>query len=252
MENQRENKRDIALRIIASYLNTTAQDIDINKTFDENGGDSIILLSVVKELKKLNFKSSIEFFEPPNTLQDVLNYITGCDKAHMNSEGNDLRILPFADVGLQEKHALLDMCCRSFSEKNILSSCGISVQDILPYVHSLVEEDMKHPLSVVIYDAVSKKYVGGAFLHTYAADDFVFSEKLYPIRDVLTLLETPHELKEEKKDILYIAMRYAEPNLPSTTHVETFHMLARKTYEIARKNNYRAIVSAAAHLVTQV
>ena len=253
MENQRESERDIILRIIASSLNTTAKNIDVRKTFDENGGDSIILLSVIKELKKFNFTSSIELFEPPNTVQDALNYLVGSDKKYKKPEGNNMKVSFFADLHQQEKEKLLDMCCRSFSEKNILfSTYGVSVQDILPYLHSLADEDAKHPLSLAVYDAALKKYVGGAFLHNYAAEDFIFAEKMYPIRDILTLLETPHELKEEKKDILYLAMRYAEPDLPSTTHLETFHLLARELYETAKKNNYRAIVSVAAHPVTQV
>ena len=253
MENQRESKSDIALRVIASSLNTTAQNIDVRKTFDENGGDSIVLLSVIKELKKFHFASSIELFEPHNTLLDALNYLVGINKTYKKSEGNNLKVSSFADLHQQEKEKLLDMCCRSFSEKNILfSTYGVSVQDILPYIRSLADEDVKHPLSLAVYDAASKKYVGGAFLHNYAAEDFVFAEKMYPMRDVLTFLETPHELKEEKKDVLYVAMCYAETDLPSTIHLETFHLLAREINDIAKKNNYRAIVSVAAHIVTQV
>ena len=251
MDNQCKSKIDIVLSVISSYLNTSVQNIDVTKTFDESGGNSIILLSIIKELKKFNLKSSIELFEPPNTLQDILNYINEGNKVGQKSENNNLKIFRFADI--QEKEILLDMCCRSFAEKNYLfSSYGIRARDVLSYLHSLAAEDLKHPLSLVVYDAAAKKYVGGVFLYNYATEDFVFSEKMHPVRDIITLLATPHELKEAKEDILYVSMCYAETDLPSTTHLETFHLLVKEIYETAKKNKYRAIVSITAHLVTEV
>ena len=251
MDNQCKSKIDLALSIISTYLNTSVQNIDVTKTFDENGGDSIILLSIVKELKKFNLECPIELFESPNTLQDLFTHIKESNEAGQKSEKSNLKVYRYADI--QEKELLLDMCSRSFAEKNYLfTSYGISARDLLSYLRSLAAEDLKHPLSLVVYDTLAKKYVGGVFLHNYAAEDFVFSEKMYPIRDIITLLETPHELKEAKENILYVAMCYAEPESPSTTHLETFYLLVKEIYETAKKNKYRAIVSATSHLVTEV
>ena len=156
------SKDTTVLHVIANNLNTSIQHIDVTKSFDENGGDSIILLSLMKELKERYGECSIEFFEPPNNIQDLVNYING--KRAKKFKGSNMKIVRFADV--ENKDDLINMCCRSFTEKNVLcSSIGIRVEDMLPHVQELADEDAKHTLSLAVYDTLSKNYVGGAFLH---------------------------------------------------------------------------------------
>ena len=249
MAKQEASNYNTVLRVIANNLNTSVQNIDVTKSFDENGGNSTALLSVIKELNDLNKECDITLFEPPHSLQDLLNFIYGTRAKHIN--GNNIKVMRFADV--ENKDNLINMCCRSFTEKNDLcSSIGIRIEDMLPHIQELADEDTKHPLSLAVYDTCSMNYVGGAFLHNYAAENFTYTEKMHPIRNLFEYLETPHLIQAEKKDILHLAMCYAEPNVSSTRHLEVFQLLGTETCKIAKRHNFHAIASVAAHVVTQV
>ena len=106
-------------------------------------------MSVIKELRQLNFQGFItELFEPPHTLQDLLDYMDNkkADKVKADNSCN-LKIVRFAEA--ENKEELIDMYCLSFAEKNILfSSCNILAEDILPLVQGLIEEDAKFPVVV--------------------------------------------------------------------------------------------------------
>ena len=245
MENR--HLANTVLRILAQHLNIPVQNIDVTKSFDENGGDSIILMSVIKELRQLNLQGSItELFEPPNTLQDLLDYMDSEKASKVRADNScNLKIKRFADA--ENKEELIDMYCRSFAEKNILfSSCNILAEDILPYVLSIIEEDAKYLLSFVVYDTLSGRFTGGAFLFSQAAsENVVCPEKMYPIRDLNSSLTSPHVLSTEKKNILYLKAFYAEPSLPSAINLETFRLLAKQSYLIAEESNLQAIATVA-------
>ena len=84
------------------------------------------------------------------------------DKVKVDNSCN-LKIVRFADA--ENKEELIDMYCRSFAEKNILfSSCNILAEDILPFVQGLIEEDAKYLLSFAVYNTLSCRSTGGAFL----------------------------------------------------------------------------------------
>ena len=243
----KEIKTETVLDILAKQLDIPVQTIEVSKTFEENGGNSIILLLIIRELQQLNLDAPIELFQSPNSLQDLLNFIT--DRATEQLKKNKLRVERFADI--DQKDALINMCCRCFTETNpYYLACDIRIPTLLPFVQNLADEDSKNPLSLVVYDEDTKQYVGGAFLCNYAAGlNFAVGD---PLREVVLYLSNPHQLQCEKDKFLCIALGYAEAAMSAGLHVEIFRLLFQEIVNIAKNNNFAGIVSLTAHLFTQV
>ena len=102
------------MQVLARNLNQQVSSIDLTKSFDDNGGDSIALMSTVKDLRQMNWMVSLDLFEPPNSLQDIIQYVENCKQ----QAAERLKIERFANV--HDKDELIDMCSRSFAELNII------------------------------------------------------------------------------------------------------------------------------------
>lgn len=238
---------ETVLEIIAKHLAIPVENLKVNRTFDQNGGNSVKLLSIIKELKQLDLEIPVELFQRPKTLNDLLNHIGNCSVKQFKR--NNLTIRRFSESN--QKDVLIDMFCRSFNEKNPYALAYSNPKFFSSYAQCLVDEDTKRPFSLVAYDEDSKQYVGGAFLHNYATEFDIKIEE--PMLEVFNFLENPHQLKGEKIQFLYIAVAFAEPALMSSgIHLEIFRLIQPEIMKIAKDNNFVGVVAVTAHIFTQV
>ncbi len=148
------------LQVLARNLNQQVSNIDLMKSFDDNGGDSIALMSTVKDLRQMNWVISLDLFEPPNSLLDIIQCVENCKQ----KAAERLKIERFANV--RDKDELIDMCSRSFAERIILERLlKIKASDLHVVCKSAADIDSKRSLSLVVFDINLKRYVGGAFIY---------------------------------------------------------------------------------------
>ena len=235
------------MAILARNLDQQVLSIDLTKSFDDNGGDSIMLMSTMTDLKKMNWMVPLNLFEPPHILQDVAQHID--DSSNQQATAN-FKIERFADV--QDKDELIDMCNRCFAERSVLEPLVNANAPDLLLSKSAADIDQKRSLSLVVFDTKAKRYIGGAFVHDFIENDYRFSEAIKPVIEIIEDLKNPFQQESDTSNLLYISMRYAEPNLSAAMHIEIFQQLMTAVIDVAKKNNFRGIVSVSTSPVTAV
>ena len=235
------------MQVLARNLNQQVSSIDLTKSFDDNGGDSIALMSTVKDLRQMNWMVSLDLFEPPNSLQDIIQYIENCKQ----QAAERLTIERFANV--RDKDELIDMCSRSFAERNILERLlKITASDLHVVSKSVADMDSKRSLSLVVFDTNLKRYVGGAFVHDFMEDDHNILSVIAPIAEIVDYVKKSFQQESNTNNLLYIALRFAEPNLSAAIHVEIFQLLMVAIMNVAKENNFCGVVSISTSPVTAV
>jgi acyl carrier protein len=137
MSTMSRESADVTLQLIADHLNISMTSLDVSRTYEELGGDSVTLLRLINSLKSKSIPIPIPVFNSPNTIQDVLTYVQRKDQptSHEHDLGLDhqqhqhpsvYRIEPYADVA--DKEHLINMCCRSFITNNLVDIAGRCVQ----------------------------------------------------------------------------------------------------------------------------
>ena len=235
------------MQVLARNLNQQVSSIDLTKSFDDNGGDSIALMSTVKDLRQMNWMVSLDLFESPNSLQDIIQYVENCKQ----QAAERLKIERFANV--RDKDELIDMCSRSFAERNILEGLlETTASDLHVESKSVADLDSKRSLSLVVFDTNLKRYVGGAFMHDFMENDYKTPKVIAPITEIVDYLKKSFQQESDTNNLLYIALRFAEPNLSAAIHVEIFQLLMVAIMNVAKENNFRGVVSVTINPVTAV
>jgi acyl carrier protein len=262
---------DVTLQLIADHLNISVTSLDVNRTYEELGGDSVTLLRLINSLKSKSIPIPIPVFNSPNTIQDVITYAQrennptshehDLDLDHQQQQRqhrhpNVYRIEPYADVA--DKEHLISMCCRSFLTNNLLASlAGVSSEEFTAYVRNYHDADTRRPLSIAVYDTTRGEYVGGSFLCSFTQDhpQGPTSKALLALQHVVENLEDPYKRligEDSASSLLYTALMYAEPSLSPSEHLAIFHRAHSEVIDIARRSGFRGVVATQAHYVTQV
>ena len=188
-------------------------------------------------------------FEWPHTLQDVVRYL---DNNFHDYEAARLKIERFADV--HDKIKLIDMCSRSFVEKSVLERLlNITVNDYSSFNVTLAENDKKRLLSVAVYDTITERYVGGAFLSDCTERNYNWSDALQPIAEIIDYVEKSFRDKvKEENQLLYVDMLFADPDLSAAIHLEIMQLLLTAVTDVAKGNNYLGIATLATNSVSAV
>lgn len=269
MSTMSRQSADFTLQLIADHLNISMTSLDVSRTYEELGGDSVTLLRLINSLKSKSIAIPIPVFNTPNTIQDVLSYVQRKDQPtshehdlgldhqqHQNQHLSVYRIELYADVA--NKEHLINMCCRSFLTSSLLDVlAGMSNDDLTAYVRNYHDADARRPLSIAVYDTTRDEYVGGSFLCSFNQDypHGPTSKAFLLDQYVVESLEEPYKRligEEAASALLYVALTYAEPSLSPSEHLAIVYLVQSEVFEIARRNEFRGVVATNTHYVTQV
>ena len=83
-------------------------------------------------------------------------------------------------------------------------------------------------------------------------DDHNILNVIAPIAEIVDYLKKSFQQESDTNNLLYIAFRFAEPNLSAAIHVEICQLLMVAIMNVAKENNFRGVVSISTSPVTAV